>query len=61
MPPMKFVLLLALVIGSAGLSIWVLVLAIESDHLDGTTLRAIIPLAMLAALAGRALARGRSR
>lgn len=61
MPPLKFALLLALVIGAAGLSIWVAVLAIRAEQLDGATLRALIPLVMVAAIAARALMRGRAK
>ena len=61
MSPVKFALLLALVIGSAGLSVWVAVLAIRAEQLDGATRRALIPLVMLAAITARALIRGRAK
>ena len=60
MPLGKFIFLLALVIGAAGLSIWVAVLAAEAGALDGNVLRALLPLLLLAGVAVRALCKGSS-
>lgn len=51
----KFVFLLALVIGAAGLSIWVAVLAAEAGALDAKVASALLPLLLLAGVALRAL------
>ncbi len=56
----KYVFLLALVIGAAGLSIWVAWLAARAGALDGDVLRALVPLVILASLALRALRKGRA-
>ena len=57
----KFVFLLALVIGAAGLSIWVVVLAMRADALDGGVLRALVPLLLLASVALQALRKSRDK
>ncbi len=57
----KFVFLLMLVIAAAGLSIWVVVLAIRAEALDGTVLRALVPLLLLASVALNALRKGRGQ
>ena len=57
----KFIFLLALVIATSGLSIWVTYLAIRADALDGTILRALVPLLILASVAIRALRKGRAK
>ena len=54
----KFIFLLALVIGAAGASIWVAVLAAEAGALDGNVARALLPLLLLAGVAVRALRKG---
>ena len=56
----KFAFLLALVIGAAGLSIWVVYLAMRADALDGSVLRALLPLVILAIVGLRALRKGSS-
>lgn len=51
----RFVFLLTLVIGSAGLSIYVAYLAMRAEALDGTIFRAILPLLLLGSIAVRLL------
>ena len=51
----RFTFLLILVIGSAGLSIYVAYLALQAEALDGTVFRAILPLLMLGSIAVRLL------
>lgn len=57
----RFVFLLILVIFSGGLSILVASLAISSDHFDNVTIRALLPLLLLAAVSGRALMKSREK
>ena len=54
---LRHIILLSLVIGAAGLTIWVVVLAARADQLNGTTLSTLLPLVLLASLALRALRR----
>ena len=51
----RFAFLLALVIGSAGLSIYIAFLAMQEEALDGSIFRAILPLLLLASIALRSL------
>lgn len=60
MPHAKFVFLLVLVIGSAGLSIWIGYLAFAAGALDGTVWRALVPLLLLASIGLRLLLNARS-
>lgn len=59
MSHLKFILLLVLVIGSAGLSIWVGALAFNAGALDGAVLRALVPLLLLGSIALRLLLKAR--
>ncbi len=60
MSPIKFIFLLALVIFSAGISLWVAYLALEAGSFDGAVWRALLPLLLLGSLALRLLLKGRS-
>ncbi len=55
MSRIRFIFLLSLVIGSAGVSIWVVFLAIQSNAVDGSLFRPLVPLALLASLGVRLL------
>lgn len=61
MPDMRFALLLAVVIGAAGLSVWVAAAAAQAGSFDRTTLGAVLPLLLLASVAFRALKRRRDK
>ncbi len=51
----RFIFLLVLVIGSAGLTIWIAWMAFAAGQLNGGTLGALLPLVMLASVGLRAL------
>ncbi len=57
----KFAFLLALILGAAGLSVWVVFLAVRADALGGSVFRALVPLLILASVAMRALRKGREK
>lgn len=51
----RYVFLLLVVIGAAGLTLWVAWLAFGAGRLDGATAGALLPLILLATIALRAL------
>lgn len=53
----RLVFLWAMVIGAAGLTVWVGVLAAETGHLTSQVLMALLPLVMLISLGLRAIRR----
>ncbi len=55
MPPVRFLLLLFLVIAAGGATVWVAWAAAQAGRLDGQTMMAMMPLVMLAAIAWRGL------
>ena len=55
----RFIFLLSLVIGSAGISIWVVYLAARANALDGSLFRPLLPLLLLGSLGIRLLLNGR--
>ncbi len=61
MSKLKFTILLALVIGSAGISILVAYMALQADALDGAVGRAVLPLLLLGSIALRLLLKARSQ
>ena len=58
MPMGKLLFLWALVIGAAGLSLWLIFMAIRAEALDAGIWRAVVPLMLLAGLGLRGLRRG---
>ncbi len=58
---LRFALLLALVIACAGLTIWILSLAVSAGRLDQQVLFMLAPLAMLGSIAWRALRKDRDK
>lgn len=59
MSGLRITFLVTLVVISAGLTVWLVVAAAETHHLDMATLGAALPLLMLGGIAVRALTRGR--
>ena len=55
MPPIRFLLLLFLVIAAGAATVWVGFAAAQAGQLDGQVMMAVMPLVMLAAIAWRAL------
>lgn len=60
MSKLKFTMLLVLVIGAAGISIWVGYLALQASAFDGSVFRALVPLLLLGSIALRLLLKARS-
>ncbi|MCH2095785.1 MAG: hypothetical protein MK160_11805 [Rhodobacteraceae bacterium] len=58
---LRFAFLIGLVIICAGLTIWILSLAVASGRLDQQVLFILAPLAMLGSIAWRALRRDRNK
>ena len=56
---LRFILLLSLVLGCAALTVWVVSLAAAAGRLDQTLLFSLAPLAMIGALAFKALRDGK--
>ncbi len=61
LPMPGYLLLLGLVIGAAGLGIWLAAGALANEGLDGATLRILTVLLLLVAVGLRTLRRGRRK
>jgi hypothetical protein len=57
----RFFFLLSVVIGAAGLTLWVAWLALGAGQLNGATAGALLPLVLLASIALRALTRANGK